>query len=72
MIHLPEFSNRDLRKGNDKAQILYNKQQENAKFIAWHTAFSIEQVYTYDCSELNAKQLFKYKVADKIVPVFIY
>lgn len=70
MIHLPEFSNRDLIKDYYKAQKLYKKQQEHAELICSYTGFTVDQVYLYDCFELNASQLFKFKVADKIVPIF--
>jgi len=72
MIHLPEYSNRDLIKDHEMAQKLYKMKEESAEFVTQFTAFTKDQVYLYNCSALTARQLFKFKVAEKIVSIFNY
>ena len=72
MIHLPEFSNRELSYQYESGERQDKKQLDNAELISRYTAFTVKDAYKNDCRLLNAGELIKWKVADKIVSNFIY
>jgi hypothetical protein len=72
MIHLPEFSKRDLIKEYDKLKLLEGVEMEQAKIISSYTGFSIDEVYTYNLFALDTERMLKWKVADKAVSLFTY
>ena len=72
MIHLPEFSKRELAYDKEMGKIKDKMQQENAELISRYTDLTVKQVYINDCKPFNAGQLLKWKIADKAASFFTY
>jgi len=72
MIHLPEFSKRELAYNKEMGKVKDKMQQESAELISRYTDFTVKQVYQNDCKPFNAGQLLKWKVADKAASFFTY
>lgn len=72
MIHLPEFSKRDLIKEYEKMKMLEKEELKCAQFITTYTNFTIDDIFTYNLFPLYAKGLLKWKVADRAVSLFTY
>lgn len=72
MIHLPEFSKRELAYNYEMGKKKDKMQQEHAELISRYTGLTVKQVYQNDCNPFNAGQLLKWKVADKAVSFFTY
>lgn len=72
MIHLTEYNDPDSVKQPEQRKELEKIQLGRAQLISTYTAFTIDDVYFYNYKILNAAQLLKWKVADKIVSYFTY
>ena len=72
MIHLPEFSNRDLIKEYEKRKTLEKMELKDADLISAYTDFKVEDIFSHNLFLLDAKKLLKWKVADKAISFFTY
>lgn len=72
MIHLPEFSNRDVIKEYEKRKTLEKMESTHAGLISTYTAFKTEDIFAHNLFLLDTKNLLKWKVADKAISFFTY